>query len=131
MTHSPHKPYSLESLVPPLDLCRKIPKGDFEYSALTWNEGYVKGNFVIEQRGLGRYYICPAPTLQEILNTLSEIGEPVTLTQWKTGQIAVSCQIGDDSFEEVSQNGASAALKLYLKLNSPSIPSIPTPEVLP
>ncbi|MBO4631275.1 MAG: hypothetical protein J5858_05065, partial [Lentisphaeria bacterium] len=46
--HSPHKPHSLESLVPPLDLCRKIPKGDFGYSALTWNEGYVKGNFVYD-----------------------------------------------------------------------------------
>lgn len=65
--HEPRFPNTLESFVPPLDLCRKIPKGDFGYSALTWNEGYVKGNFVIEQRGLGRYYICPAPTLQEIL----------------------------------------------------------------
>lgn len=110
---------NLEDLVPPLELCRKIPFPKFEDSVFV---RHIKNGWILERTNIdledeeAGYYV-PAPTLQEILDALSEIGEPVTLTQWKTGQIAVSCQIGDDSFEEVSQNGAEAALKLWLEVN--------------
>ena len=113
----------LEDLVPPLELCRKIPKGDFEYSALTWNEGYVKGNFVIEQRGLGRYYICPAPTLQEILD---EFGTEIDAKLyphflppiWQFDVLFPDNTILHQSQVVVSnsgQNPAAFALKFYLR----------------
>ena len=109
----------LQNLVPPLELCRKIPPGQFKDSAMVWlRETGNSGRYYIAERNdyLDRVKRIPAPTLQEILDRLSEFGEPVTVTQWKTGQIAVSCQINDDVFEEVSQDGASAALKLWLEI---------------
>ena len=73
---------NLQSLVPPLELCKLIPKGEFEDSC------YVRGFMVISLHGYGvdflvtreeleelkkdntidEYY--PAPTLQEILAEL-------------------------------------------------------------
>ena len=124
--HSPHKPHSLESLVPPLDLCRKIPKGDFGYSALTWNEGYVKGNFVIEQRGLGRYYICPAPTLAEIMEELPKYNEnevtlacvPSFLPGDKGRIFGEAWSVGYTAKSNITDaNPATAAMKLWLEIN--------------
>lgn len=113
----------LEDIVPPLELCRKIPKGDFGYSVLTWNEGYVKGNFVIEQRGLGRYYICPAPTLPEILLAIDEAGGycPSCRYQakWQLGYAdgPLDSELTELFEEEDRDNPAAAALKLWLDVN--------------
>jgi len=106
----------LKHLVPPLELCRKIPPGEFKDSALFWFFDGHSWSLVPRDFYPHPFHFIPAPTLQDILDRLSEFGEPVTVTQWKTGQIAVSCQINDDVFEEVSQEGASAALQLWLEL---------------
>ena len=135
----------LQNLVPPLEICKRIPQGSFTDSFFCWVD-YSKAGWVRSWRNITVSYdepfiitprfsaeslifhraecpqdkipavIYPAPTLQEIMDDLAEYGEPVTVTQWKTGQIAVSCQINDDVFEEVSQDGASAALKLWLEI---------------
>ena len=64
----------LESLVPPSELCIKIPQDDFFGSALAW---YMKQNDPSNRMVMPRYsdvpgwvLFAPAPTLQEILMVL-------------------------------------------------------------
>ena len=76
---------TLESLVPPLDLCKKIPEGAFADSALVWfghrhtdktmavvprNELGVGCQFFL-QKGVRVAY--PAPTLEEIMAALARL----------------------------------------------------------
>lgn len=100
----------LEDLVPKLDLCKQIPEGAFEDSALTWNEGYVKGNFVIEQRGFGLHYIAPAPTLQEILAEIPD----VTVNYDGRGRWAVQAILPSRAYGDCNANPATVALKVWL-----------------
>lgn len=63
---------NLQDLVPPLELCKLIPKGEFEDSALLWFSNYHFGGWHIEKRELAAAFtdngeLYPAPTLQEIL----------------------------------------------------------------
>ena len=68
----------LENLVPTLDLCKMIPKGEFSNSALVWAKRFrycgrapelVPRLYVAEVRD-----IAPAPTLEEILAELDAMG---------------------------------------------------------
>lgn len=114
---------NLEDLVPPLELCKQIPEGSFEDSVLTWNEGYVKGNFVIEQRGFGLHYIASAPTLQEILVAMKHLsislGFSIHPLDWRWYIYANDQKSNDGTRirEEDHNNPATAALKLWLELN--------------
>ena len=62
---------TLESLVPPLELCKQIPDGCFEDSAMVWATIWDdRTPFVVsreEAEGNGMDIIYPAPTLEEIL----------------------------------------------------------------
>lgn len=75
-------------LVPPLELCRKIPAGEFADSAFYWFEELQQMNekpphdyryFVnfadFHGYGWGGGRCCPAPTLQEIMVELPELTE--------------------------------------------------------
>lgn len=69
----------LEDLVPPLELCKKIPAGEFEDSALEWFKDCFFGEWHVEKRGFadaftGNGELYPAPTLQEILRATSPGG---------------------------------------------------------
>lgn len=63
----------LEELVPPLELCKLIPEGEFEDSALMWVEDvHPTLTPFVEPR---RYILLedeeiPAPTLEEIMEKL-------------------------------------------------------------
>ena len=79
----------LEEIVAPLELCKKIPDGAFDDSALVWNttvcdeetgeicgvherdccDSFMRGNQV------------PAPTLAEILDAIDETGCSFSLTE--------------------------------------------------
>lgn len=72
---------NLESIVPPLELCKKIPAGEFEDSALVWEKSkkYFQALDVMDYE----YKVVTrteskcgfsAPTLDEILIELSELG---------------------------------------------------------
>ena len=103
----------LKELVPPLELCRLIPKGEFEDSALMWFSNYHFGGWHVEKRELAIAFtdngeLYPAPTLEEIMATMQ------FCRVYKKSQgffIAVK-----EKDREVSRNGATAALKLWLKL---------------
>lgn len=110
----------LEELVPPLELCKLIPKGEFEDCAFCWiDKGhacilptdriYPEAMPFIELR---RYTVqgddIPAPTLQEIMANI-----PYCRVYKKTANFYVAVKEKD---RVVSFNGATAALKLWLKL---------------
>ena len=68
---------NLQDLVPPLELCKRIPNGEFTNTALVWLDGYspltktkytgVSARYILTPR---YYTATPAPTLQEILEEL-------------------------------------------------------------
>lgn len=102
---------NIEDLVPPLELCKKIPAGEFEDSALAFacqpddDDGEETNIFTrdmiehLEKRWGGTpYTLYPAPTLQEIL----ENGEPVY-------ELTVKHKPG------ANQSMAENALKAWLK----------------
>ena len=68
---------TLERIVPPLELCKQIPEGEFKDSALVWVDGNTQNpdEVFVEPR---RYAVDgthrPAPTLDEILEGIRERG---------------------------------------------------------
>lgn len=67
---------NLEKLVPPLEECKKIPKGAFPNSALVW--GYTGEGYDVISREVWKLVeilspAVPAPTLEEILGAIEEI----------------------------------------------------------
>jgi hypothetical protein len=126
---------NLEELVPPMELCKKIPAGEFEHSALVifkWEnvkEPCIYERLSVAQRhldnGRKKGYCFPAPTLQEIMEVLPPYGKDEKILaccvpdwanfdarifgeHWRVGYTG-DCSIND-------KNPATAALKLWLKL---------------
>lgn len=62
---------SLEKLVPPPELCKQIPEGQFKNSALLWTQG-VEDMFIDfrDARPEDEEGNLPAPTLPEIMDAL-------------------------------------------------------------
>jgi len=61
---------NIESLVPPLELCKLIPAGYFADSALVWSVWNNWGVITEEVQKRNTFATCPAPTLHEILLVL-------------------------------------------------------------
>lgn len=110
----------IENLVPPLDLCKQIPAGKFEDSALVYFWLSPGNKYIVIQRSetpciprsyppcpCGMKYFYPAPTLQEIMSAI-----PHCRAYKKTngGFIAVH-----EKIRVTHMNGATAALKLWFK----------------
>lgn len=131
----------LEDLVPPLELCKKIPAGEFEDSALVWHDGYnplTKRNFTgvtFRPPITMKYYEeYPAPTLQEILDSCKDIAGVLNPTVWyQCGNWVADCavdksgKLGEEFLEDAdfknldivtgkADSPVIAALKLWLKL---------------
>lgn len=76
---------NLESIVPPLELCKQIPAGEFEDSALVWCR--VRGKDVVCERehwvGVFGTSPVPAPTLEEVLEAIGKVEhwDTVTITR--------------------------------------------------
>lgn len=107
---------NLETIVPPLELCKKIPAGEFADSALVWrvpNCSFPLEDefYEIHQRDKCESWMkdkqIPAPTLQEIMEELTElqdafrVGHDGEKNKWK-----VACSDYED-------NAATAAIKAY------------------
>lgn len=129
---------NLTDIVPPLELCKLIPEGEFEETALAFacqpdDDDEEEVNIFtrdmikhLENRWGGTpYTLYPAPTLQEILAALPPYGKNETILaccvpdwadfnarvfgeHWRVGYTG-NCSIND-------KNPAAAALKLWLKL---------------
>ena len=113
---------NLEDIVPPLELCRKIPKGEFADSALVWHSGDYFKSYVeercegdVEHRWFG---IFPAPTLAEILAALDSALDNVEA--FSTEPRVLWCvKVDAGKFTERSEcdvNPATAALRLWLNV---------------
>lgn len=118
----------LEDIVPPLELCKRIPAGAFEDSALVWT---VHGVRSVEE--LSRLEFCkdlpirkmtfPAPTLAEIFRVLPEtIDTPedefcvLSLMPVIDDDEKDMFWIGYNNTNEEDANPAAAALRLWLKV---------------
>ena len=91
---------NLESIVPPLDLCKQIPAVEFRDSALAW---VVKGN---EEECAPRtmfnaipnsWKVFPAPTLEEVLEEIGKVENWDTATI--TRPIGVNARIVDTALK--------------------------------
>ena len=111
----------LENLVPPLELCKLIPQGEFADSMFTWWQitPFEEWNVVVRST----LTTIPAPTLQEILEELHKQQEDVFL-KWSEHayhEWLVNAYTNNEAKVEDYQvhdiNLPTAALKLYLQLN--------------
>lgn len=128
----------LEELVPPLELCKLIPKGEFEDCCFAWyaelqhinpkpphEYSYYVANSNKDFLSFGGFNACPAPTLEEIMAELppyaknekilaccvpdwADFNARVFGEHWRVGYT------GDVSVNDKSPS--TAALKLWLKL---------------
>ena len=129
----------LESIVPPLELCKQIPAGEFEDSVLVWkhHEIFFRGidimdqtdrvtfradeqNDIVSTYSSTRYY--PAPTLAEILDELGN--KTVCLYDGIRYEVSVCIRERDSGtkehqwrqYGEADRNPAAAALRLWLRI---------------
>lgn len=119
---------TLEDLVPPLELCKRIPAGEFGESALVYTlvgarcrEGEVFDIIVVTTRERGKKVNiqAPAPTLEEILKELAwvtlcdHINDAGERDYWC---LIASLEDFSSIMEEHDNNPAAAALRLWLKV---------------
>lgn len=133
----------IESLVPPLELCKLIPAGEFEDAAFAWINAEVVGfvcrtsgceqvagkewqlirsnaSRVIRSRKRGEE-IYPAPTLDELIADLADMSTYAikiceSFNEWHVA-CCVATEYGErDVSADSCLNASTAALKLWLKL---------------
>ena len=114
----------LEDLVPPPELFRQIPPGQFEDSAFLYAEFTFRGKRQkIIQRSIKNAFaqvyrndgitFCPAPTLAEILYELSKTYTLIDAIQQVDGEWHVS---GWKTPVKLDKNPVIAALRLFLEV---------------
>lgn len=109
----------LETLVPPLDLCKKIQECAFEDSALVWRYDHDIEQYIVCVRCPYSDKQIPAPTLEEIMAAMArmEVCPGVDMLVNIKGEI---CGRVDAGMRNVSFCGkstpAEAALKRWLEL---------------
>lgn len=108
-----------KDLVPPLELCQRIPKGKFADTALVWASRFrycgrkpelVPKEYVAEVRE-----IAPAPTLQEIMAVISFHGGPFTVESF-SAMCGVEFLVSDHQhiYLRKGENPAELALQFWL-----------------
>ena len=118
---------NLTDLVPPLELCKLIPVGEFGDSALVWHDGYnplTKHQYTgVSERPpmTPRYYAeYPAPTFDEILDELHKCQEDVFVKWSETayhGWLVNAYSHGrNEDYQAHDESKVTAALKVWLKL---------------
>ena len=112
----------LTDLVPPLELCKLIPAGEFADSALVWR--VPNSSFPLEDEfyEIHRRDKCeswmkdkqiPAPTLQEIMAEIAFAQVSIIANK----SFVIHPRFGKNRYVRCSgNNGATAALKLWLKM---------------
>jgi hypothetical protein len=122
---------NLTDLVPPLELCKLIPQGEFQDSALVWidhRDVYPEENAnpavvvrKIAWAATSKKGVCPAPTLEELIITLADMTTYAvkickSFNEWHV-ECCIAVEYGERYLSADSVNNpATAALKLWLKL---------------
>lgn len=114
---------TLEDIVPPMELCKQIPTGKFDDSALVWRgknqTWWDKGLYPRECGHCSEFdsgeIIAPAPTLQEIIDDLTkeELCPGLEALRKANGELVYSVYASDKMKQG---SAAEAALKLWLEL---------------
>ena len=112
----------LEDLVPPLKLCRMIPAGKFNDSALVWGEDYALNkviqrcwNSFLNNEPITLYYKgIPAPTLAEIMDADHRIH---IARSYNDKTWVADCWVNGKWIARNAITPATAALRLWLEVN--------------
>lgn len=108
---------SLETIVASLELCKLIPAGEFEDTALVWRYDRICGFICLvpghpdetaRLRNDGMIY--PAPTAEEIMEKLD------TPSLWHRGTGRWYCMCKEHVMVEAGENTSDAALRLWLRV---------------
>lgn len=109
----------LEQLVPPLEMCLKIPQSKFADSALAWQctmfLSSMPPKHVWEVKPRSECFgneDAPAPTLEEIMEEMRKDHEQVAVTNRQSGGW---CVHGWDFLPEDDKNAATAAIRVFLR----------------
>lgn len=130
---------NLETLVPPLGLCKQIPEGAFADSVFEWNtHGKTDGSAELQVKASDKWrygFYFPAPTLAEILEALPTriMGRDncrfylrlcdfrlVPQGYWQIGYAHTSPRgfvFAEGQHRHDQTNPATAALRLWLGVN--------------
>ncbi len=121
---------NLESIVPPVELCKQIPEGEFEDSALVWDIHGKFDKWHVEKRvkrsmrfgDYGRMSVehadISAPTLEEIITTLLAYGWLVK-TDSRSGLetfVELYSRTNNRGYAEHAKIACEAALRLWFKV---------------
>lgn len=118
---------NIKDLVPPLELCQKIPAGEFEDTCFFWfnfGDGYTvckngKSGFADLQNAY------PAPTLSEIIEDLPRDDgyNDLHMNYVSSGKFSGwhIYYIGDRKRHCYDKTAATAALKLWLAVNKEGV----------
>ena len=109
---------NLEDLVPPLELCKRIPFPKVEYSVFVWER---KNDWILERTNMDcdkeedGFYV-PAPTLQEIL---AELHNYHLKKFGKDSPSDIIVKRDPETFSPTFEDNSPvvAALKLWLEVN--------------
>ena len=110
-----------ESIVASLELCKLIPEGEFEDSALVWREriGYISSSVGLKFRAsedIGyksesvKVNYFPAPTAGEIMMKLNS----PSLWHGSTGRWCCMCK--EQVMVEAGENASESALRMWLRV---------------
>ena len=110
-----------EDLVPPLEKCKRIPAGEFAYSALVFARLFTGHTLIVpreEAAKNGWDITVPAPTLEEILRELTACGLDEPAVSFDGDHWIAYCDFystGGPITPVASDSGAGAALRLWMQ----------------
>lgn len=111
---------SLERIVPPLELCKRIPAGEFEDSALAW---YNHGVHILRWRDnlekLDGVRTIPAPTLEETMTSLLNYAGWLLKIDSRFGLdtfVELYSRTSNKHYTEYDSSACAAALRLWFKV---------------
>lgn len=104
-----------QSLVPSLELCKKIPAGEFAESAFIYGQYFRQLSPAVIRRFSSRCQIvyAPAPTLQEIMAEIPF----AQVSIFDNGSFVIHPRFGKKrNVRFYDDNATTAAMKVWLKL---------------
>ena len=113
---------TLERLVPPLDLCKKIPEGAFADSALVygnpmgWSPCLYPQLVTRDECSSPSLVIAPAPTYEEIMNAIRKLKCERLICSMQPAGWSVACWLNGECHIEIDRRTVLAALKVWFEL---------------
>ena len=109
----------LESIVPSPELCKQIPEGEFDDTALVWIDGNTQNPeyvFVEPRRYAIDGTFIPAPTLEEIITSLLTYGWLVKIDCRIQLDTLIEFYSEKQSKTEFGNTASETALRLWFKV---------------